>query len=475
MKSIFKDLEKYAGNTALFVGQNRKSYQELLFAADELASQVKQRCLVLIACSNSFSSIAGYVGFLRAGIVPLLISNKINTQLLTKVVKDYQPDYLYLPSEISVIFKNCETVIKHENYELKKNNLKSLYFLHDELALLLSTSGSTGSPKYVRQSYRNIKSNTESIAKYLKITEKDRAITSMPMNYTFGLSIINTHLFKGASIILTDDSLVNKRFWDVFKENQATNLGGVPYIFEILKKLRFNKMELPSLKYITQAGGKLGREFCKEFASDCVKKGIKFYVMYGQVEATARISYLPCEHVLQKPDSIGVPIPGGKIWLEDENSKVVDEVSLVGELVYKGANVSLGYAENCFDLNKGDDNQGILHTGDLAKRDKDGFYYIVGRKNRYLKMFGNRINLDEIEELILTEGNECACTGIDDSINIFITNPKEKNNIKLYISRKTGIHSSGFKIINIDEIPRNETGKVLYSELDFQYLKKLNV
>ena len=475
MSTFFHDLEKFSDNTAIVVNHKSVSFRDLLSSADELASQVKHRCLVLIACKNSFSSLAGYVGFLRAGIVPLLISNKIDDQLLSKVVESYQPDHLYLPTEKSILFQNFETVFKHEDYELKKNNFESTYCLHDDLALLLSTSGSTGSPKYVRQSYRNIESNTDSIVKYLEITEEDRAITTMPMNYTYGLSIINTHLFRGASIILTDDSLINKRFWGVLRDNHATTLGGVPYIYEILKKLRFSKMDLPNLKYITQAGGKLRKELCLEFANICAQKNIKFYVMYGQAEATARISYLPSEQVHKKPGSIGIPISGGKIWLEDENGMVVDKQFLAGELVYHGDNVTLGYAKNRFDLQKGDENNGILYTGDLAIRDQDDFYYIVGRKKRYLKMFGNRINLDDIEQLIRSEGNECACSGIDDSLKIFITEPGDENRIKNYISQKTGIHINGFEMIVVDEIPRNETGKILYSELDSQYSNQIDV
>ena len=225
-------------------------------------------------------------------------------------------------------------------------------------------------------------------------------------------------------------------------------------------------MDLPNLKYITQAGGKLRKELCLEFANICAQKNIKFYIMYGQAEATARISYLPSEQVHKKPGSIGIPISGGKIWLEDENGMVVDKQFLAGELVYQGDNVTLGYAENRFELQKGDENQGILYTGDLAKRDQDDYYYIVGRKKRYLKMFGNRINLDDIEQLILSEGNECACSGIDDALNIFITKPEEKNRIKKYISKKTGIHLNGLEMVIVDKIPRNETGKILYSELD---------
>lgn len=468
-KTFFCDLERYSHNTAILTGKSLTSYKEFLNVADMIGCQIEHRCLVLVACKNSFASLAGYVGFMRVDVVPLLTNYSIDILLLSKLIAAYQPEYLFLPSEKVKFFRNCETIFSFEDYVLLKRVCTSKYSLHESLSLILSTSGSTGSPKYVRQTCRNINSNTESIAKFLNITQTDRAITTMPMSYTYGLSIIHTHLFKGASIILTDDSLVNKSFWKILKEKNATTFGGVPYIFEILKKLRFNKLELPSLKYITQAGGKLERELCKEFASDCAKKGIKFYVMYGQVEATARISYLPCEHVLQKPDSIGVPILGGKIWLEDENSKVVDEVSLVGELVYQGVNVSLGYAENCFDLHKGDENHGILYTGDLAKFDKEGYYYIVGRKKRFLKMFGNRVNLDEIEQLIRYEGIDCACTGIDDTLNIYITKPEEVYHIKKYISKKTGIHSVGFNMIVVDQIPRNESGKVLYSDLESQY------
>ncbi len=475
LKTFFSELEKYSKNTALFLEQETISYKKLLSVADKIACQIDHRCLVVAACKNSFSSLAGYVGFLRNGIVPLLISNTIDSQILSKLIKCYQPNYLYLPSELAISFQNNETVFKHEDYELKKNNIQSTYRLHDDLALLLSTSGSTGSPKYVRQSYHNIESNTNSIAKYLEITESDRAITTMPMNYTFGLSIINTQLFKGASIIMTDDSLINKRFWEVIKKNHATTFGGVPYSFEILKKLRFEKIELPYLRYITQAGGKLNRDLCIDFTQICARKNIKFFIMYGQAEATARMSYLPWEQAQKKTGSIGIPIPGGKICLEDDKGEIIDKPFETGELTYYGDNVTLGYAENRSELLKGDENHGVLHTGDLAQRDNDGFYYIVGRKNRYLKMFGNRINLDEIEQLILTEGNECACSGVDDSLKIFITKPEERNRIKKYISKKTGIHIKGLEMVIVDEIPRNETGKTLYSKLDSQHINQPNV
>jgi acyl-coenzyme A synthetase/AMP-(fatty) acid ligase len=188
--------------------------------------------------------------------------------------------------------------------------------------------------------------------------------------------------------------------------------------------------------------------------------------MYGQTEATARMSYLPPQYAVSKAGSIGIAIPGGKFWLEDENGQIIQENNTVGELVYKGDNVTLGYAENCYDLSKGDDNGGILRTGDLAQRDNDGFYYIVGRNKRFLKLFGNRININEIEQLINDKGFNCVCAGTDNNLKIYVTEQGKQNEIKAFISELTGINPTGFTVHYIEEIPRNNYGKVIYSLLD---------
>jgi long-chain acyl-CoA synthetase len=204
----------------------------------------------------------------------------------------------------------------------------------------------------------------------------------------------------------------------------------------------------------------------KAFAEICEDKGIEFYVMYGQTEATSRMSYLPWKYARKKVGSIGIAIPGGKFWLEDKNRNVIIKNNSIGELVYQGDNVTMGYAENCFDLQNGDENDGILHTGDLAKRDADGFYYITGRIKRFLKMYGNRISLDEIEELIRTAGYDCVCAGTDDNLKIYLTTePDDKDRIVNYIAKRTGINRAGFSFEYIDKIPRNESGKVQYSAL----------
>jgi acyl-coenzyme A synthetase/AMP-(fatty) acid ligase len=440
------------------------TYNRLLYDADVVAEKIDDRRLVFLMCRNCIESVAGYVGFLRNKIVPVLVNDTIAMSLLDNLLEKYHPVYFYLPSEKAKDVPGVSIYV-NGSYTLLKLSYTEDYCIHPELALLLTTSGSTGSPKLVRQSYNNIKANTESIIQYLGITEDDRAITTLPMSYTYGLSILNTHLYKGASVVLTDASFMEKRFWDLMKNKKATTFGGVPYTYEMLKRLRFEKIEIPDLRYITQAGGKLSKELTHEFIDICKKKNIKFIIMYGQTEATARMSYVPWEFAEEKDSSIGIAIPGGTFFLKDDNGNVIETEETTGELVYTGKNVTLGYAENRFDLERGDENNGILYTGDMAKRDKDGFYYIVGRKKRFLKLFGNRVNLDEVEGLLRKEGFDCACAGEDDQMRIYSTNGEDNEKIETFIYGHTDINRNGFKICVIGKIPRNESGKIVYSIL----------
>ena len=405
-------LDGFAQRTALISQQGAIiHYHELLNLAERIGGLPGRRCLVLCLCRNSVESVAGYLGFLRKRIVPILLSENQTTKSLAQMLELYHPAYLYLPTDCVWSELHGELVWSGEEYSLYRLDSVEDYTLSAELTLLLTTSGSTGSPKLVRQSARNIETNTRSIIEYLGILPEDRAISTLPMNYTYGLSILNTHLAAGASEILTDAGLMEKRFWKLMKEQSPTNFGGVPYTYEMLKKLRFVQMEFPSLRYLTQAGGRLQPELVSEFAEICRQKGMRFFVMYGQTEATARMSWLPWEEIRRRPGSIGISIPGGEFSLLDENGELITEPEQIGELVYRGENVTLGYAQNRFDLNKSDENCGVLHTGDMARRDSDGFYYIVGRKKRFLKLFGNRVNLDDVEGLLKQAGFDCACAG----------------------------------------------------------------
>jgi acyl-CoA synthetase (AMP-forming)/AMP-acid ligase II len=417
----------------------------------------------MLLCGNDEESVAAYVGFLRRGAVPMLTSHAMNRELLSGIKEAYRPSYIFLRSKDRPA--GSEQLCSVGKYSLISTGYEIDYVVHPDLALLLTTSGSTGSPKLVRLSHRNIISNTESIIEYLKIKPDDRAITTLPMHYTYGLSIINTHLSAGATLILTNGTLMDRSLWDALKKHRATTFGGVPYTYEILKKLRFERMDLPHLRYITQAGGKLSPELSAEFADICAHKGIKFIVMYGQTEATARMSYLPWEYARSKAGSVGIAIPGGKFTLKDDEGRQISESGVSGELIYSGENVTLGYAENRFDLSKGDERGGVLETGDMAKFDEDHFFYIVGRKKRFLKLFGNRVNLDETERLLKNVGFDCACSGCDDNLKIFVTS-SDIDGVRRYILKNTDINPGGFSVVYLDEIPRNSAGKVLYSELD---------
>ena len=459
---FFDSIDRYGASAALVLeGGEAVSYSDFLSGADKIGRAVNARSVVFCLCSNNVESVAGYIGLLRSRAVPVLVNLDTKLSLLADLLKAYSPRCVYLPKSLAGGFPEWEPMSEFRQYALIRAPYDIDYSVHEDLALLLTTSGSTGSPKLVRQSYGNICSNVSSIAQYLEITPSDRPITTMPMSYTYGLSIINSHLLMGASILLTEKPLLDKGFWQHLKSQGATTFGGVPYIYEMLKKLRFARMHLPSLRILTQAGGRLSPELCHEFAEICGEKGIRFVVMYGQTEATARISYLPSEYAISKAGSIGIPIPGGELTIIDEDGMLIEDSDVPGELVYKGPNVTLGYAHTYADLAKGDENKGVLRTGDIAKRDVDGFYYIVGRKKRFLKLFGNRVNLDEVENILKSAGFDCACTGKDDSMIIY-TCGDDAEAIREYIVQHTSVNPNGFTVRKASTIPRNESGKILY-------------
>lgn len=465
-------LSKYSNNIAVIEENGTKhTYADLKNECDNLAFKIKSgRCVVFSLCENVYASLFGYVSFVNNRIVPVLLDAHLDRELLRSLIEKYKPDYLWLPKEMTTEFEYEEKYTAF-GYSLIKSPYTHVFPLLNELALLLTTSGSTGSPKLVRQSYKNIEANIKSIVEYLRLDAAERAITTLPMSYTYGLSIINSHLWVGASIILTQKTLMNRDFWYQVKEFQATSFSGVPYIYEMLEKLRFFSMDLPFLRTMTQAGGKLSLELHKKFAEYAESTGKQFVVMYGQTEATARMAYLPYQKSLLKYGSMGIAIPGGKFSLIDVDGNIITKPEVTGELVYEGENVTLGYAEKGEDLAKDDEWHGRLITGDMAKFDVDGFYYIVGRKKRFLKIFGSRTNLDETERMIKEAFYEIdvACGGIDDKMWVFITDENKKKEVLLFLTEKLHFNHAAFEIKAIDEIPKNEAGKTLYVALERYY------
>ena len=464
--------DKFKGRTALLDEYgNHMSYDALYGEGRILTDVLGRRCLIFCLCRNEIGSVFGYVSFLNARIVPVLLNAHLERELLDNLLDTYKPKFLWAPESQAEEFAGMERVYASYGYVLLRTGYEKDYPLYPELGLLLTTSGSTGSPKFVRQSYANILANARSIVQYLELDETERPITTLPMNYTYGLSIINSHLLVGATVLVTDKGLMQKEFWQFFKEQQATSFGGVPYTYEMLDRLRFFRMDLPSLRTMTQAGGKLIPELHKKFAEYAQANGKKFVVMYGQCEATARMGYLPADKAVEKCGSMGIAIPGGKFRLVDINGREVSEPRVTGELVYEGPNVTLGYAECGEDLVKGDERHGVLETGDMAQFDEDGCYYIVGRKKRFLKIYGNRVNLDEIDRMVKGhfENTDFASAGVDDHMYLFVTDSGLADEVKAFVVAKTGLNPAAFKTIAVDTIPKNDAGKTLYKELAKYY------
>ena len=466
--AYYNDFEKYGDRLAAISDTgDTMTYAQLARSAKELGQAAGGRRLVFCFCTNTIGSMSGYLSFLYNGIVPLMIDAQIEESLAENLLTVYQPDYIYVPEQLLTRYEQFSAVYTNRGYSLLRTEYHCKEALYDDLGLLLTTSGSTGSPKLVRQSYTNIQANAQSIADYLELNETERPITTLPMNYTYGLSIINSHVLVGGTVLLTTHSILEKCFWDFFKEQGATSFGGVPYTYEMLKRIRFFRMDLPTLRTFTQAGGKLSPELHKEFAQYAVEKGKHFVVMYGQTEATARMAYLPYEKALEKFGSMGIAIPGGKFILGDVEGNPITQPGVVGELIYEGANVTLGYAERRSDLAKGDERGGRLETGDMAQMDEDGYFYVVGRKKRFLKLFGNRINLDEIERMVKKEfpDLDVVAGGTDEQMVIYMTQAQQSDAVAALITEKTHINSRAIRVEFIDEVPRNEAGKVLYKLL----------
>ena len=455
---MFLDLDKKERQRIAAIDDSGRSitYGEICDFSNEFANHLPRRSLIFLLAENRIGSLLGYTAALSNHIVPLVISANTEEGLYKHLYDLYQPEYLWLPGSKAegkeIIFSACDYCL------VKTGNQPTP--MYDELSLLLPTSGSTGSPKLVRHSYRNIEANADNVLRLFKLNGSEKAMAILPMHYTMGLSVIASHLLAGSTLLLSGRSLLDKGFWAMLKE--ATSFTGVPYSFEILTKIRFTRMDLPNLKVITQGGGKLTEAMWNTLAQYAQDKGKQFIATYGQSECTARMAYLPAELALEKVCSIGVAEPGGQLSIVDDNGNETFEGEARGEMVYRGENVTLGYATCREDLLKGDENHGIMHTGDLARRDADGCYFIIGRLKRFLKIYGLRIGLDEVERMIKTEyKTDCYCKGDDEKLIVLVTDAKLREVLPTFIEEKTHLFHQRIEVQVVKEILRNEAGKVI--------------
>lgn len=440
------------------------TYGDLVELRGGLSSVLPERELVFCLCENKIGALAGFLALYDCKDVCLLLSAHIDRGLLNTLFQTYMPSYFWMP-EAMVGNYGYEMVYGFKGYSLCKTGNKAPE-MHPELSMLMTTSGTTGSPKLVRHKYGNIESNAKNVAKVFGWTENERGIIDLPMQYTMGLNVINSHLYAGSTVLLIEANLMSPKYWSFIKEQKGSNFTGVPFSYEILNRLRFQRMDLPNLITMAEGGGKLSDALFTSFANYAEEKGKRFFATFGTTETSARLAYLPPECATTHIGSIGRAIPEGKLMLVDENGQEITEVDVEGELRYEGPNVTMGYGTCVDDLTKGDEFCGVYETGDIAKMDADGFFYIVGRKKRFLKLFGLRVSLDQSEKIISEHfGIECACTGDDNQMQIYITKECMQEDVRQLIAEKTGLMAKSFVVKVIGSIPRFESGKINYKAL----------
>ncbi|MDP4014162.1 MAG: AMP-binding protein [Candidatus Nanopelagicales bacterium] len=422
------DLSRFGDAPAVWADDRWLTYAEFDRRIDDAAATLgRTRRLVAVPGLNTLDTLTWALAALRGGHVLLMSSG---TETDAEILARYRPDVTIEQAGTSWAPRfHCEG---------------SAHELHPDLALLLSTSGSTGSPKLVRLSAENLDSNAHAIAKYLSLDASDRAITTLPIAYCYGLSVVTSHLRVGAGIILTDLSVVDECFWTLAKRERATSIAGVPHTFELLERSGFHDRDLPSLRRLTQAGGRMPPDRVRRFAQSAAWD---LYVMYGQTEATARMAYLPPHLAATAPETVGVPIPGGSVRIDPET----------GELIYSGPNVMLGYAERPEDLSRGRDIT-ELRTGDLARVNRRGLIEITGRTGRVAKIFGLRIDLTRVEAQL----RESVVTAVDSRLVVTTEGNLTRDDLEQLAVRcatTAGIPSCSVTAHCVAELPRLANGK----------------
>jgi long-chain acyl-CoA synthetase len=417
------------------------------------ALMTERRELVLCLCARDVASVVGYLSAVRAGHAVALLDAEASGEQTEALIDRYMPAFIVHPND-------------GQTPGIRRRPDTGPPELADELAVLLSTSGTTGSPKLVRLAHHNIEANASSIATYLGLDERERAIQSLPIHYSYGLSVLHSHLAVGASVILTPHSIMRPDFWADAARWEATSFAGVPYSYAVLERTGLLQKAMPgTMRTLTQAGGRLAPQSIIRLHELMTERGGRLWVMYGQTEATARISYVPPEALPEKAHTIGIPIPGGRLSIRsgaDEGAEPDTE----GELVYRGRNVMLGYAERQEDLALGDALHGELHTGDIGAIDEDGFFRLTGRTKRIAKIYGLRVNLDEIESAACAHGPVAV---IDGGEQIVLwraeggTIPPDE--LRREVAGRFGLNSRAFLVRDVDRLPLKASGKVDYDAL----------
>jgi len=489
---LFSAVQKTPDAEAIIDGNVRITYEQLwanslsvAYFLHKQGLQQGERITTLI--ENSHEYVAIYYGVMIAGGVIVGLNTAAKTRDLVNWIKHSGAKWLFanvkhpeLSSVIDYTSNDLKIVYMGESDKFDQDytwqeiiNTKNEYILPEirnskQIASIIYTSGTTGSPKGVTLSHFNLASNMRSILAYLKLTDKDKILNILPFYYTYGNSILHTHLAVGASVVLENSMMYPHRIVEKMVSEKVTGFSGVPSTFALLLgRTKLHNYDLSSVRYMTQAGGPMPPASIKRLIHEVPH--IQFFVMYGQTEATARLTYLPPERLNNKMGSVGIPIPGVTIEVRDEQDNVVD-AGTIGEICAQGDNLMLGYW-NDPESTKQVIRDGWLHTGDLAYIDTDGFIYIVGRSSDMIKSGAYRICPNEIEEVIseLNEVQEVAVVGVTDDIlgqvvkAVIVLRPNEplqSMDIRAYCKKSLADYKVPKIIEFVDVIPKTASGKI---------------
>lgn len=433
---------------------NVYSIKDVTKIEKKLNKIITHKNLVLFVTDNSAESLKFYIVLLKLNCCLMLIDSKnLNFENINTLIKRFNPNYIFMGNKNN--FPNYKLLLRVKNSYLYKSKLNKNLNINDELMLLLPTSGSMGAQKFVKLSYDNVLSNTLSINRYLNINSKDRVILNMSQSYSYGLSIINTHLFSGSEIVCNNNDLFSKEFWKLYKRFPPTNFNGVPSIYEIIQKLKLKNFIQKNLRFLTVAGGSLQIDKNKSFIKKIIDKKINFFSMYGQTEASPRIAYYKIlkKNLYQKNFSqfpLGKIVARGKVMLKYYDKDLY-------ELRYKGPNIFVGYLKTKKDLREIKQIK-ILKTGDLVKVKKD-IIYIHSRKSRIGKVYGERHDLNELEKLVSSRNNKAHIIAENDKIYLF-SNKKNFHNIK-FLPKNVKINTFQIYVKKFPKI----NGKISYFKL----------
>ena len=405
--------------TAVIDDGREVSYRELAALSEDAAKGLEPHTVKVVVNGQDLATVATFIGCVNSGVVPLMVPATMDPDLLAR---------------LRLMYEGRPT--------------------SPDLALLLTTSGSTGSPKLVRISRVNLCADNKMSARLLGVDAATRMTMILPICYAWGLSVACSVLEAGGTLVMTRRTVMDAELADVLLSSCATHIAGVPYMYEVLDRFHFFKRDFPALKGLLVSGGALAPALRRKFAEESKARGLSFLEGYGQTETTGVMATIRTDLMPERIGSIGKAGEGGRFRVDD------------GELVYEGPIVAMGYAMCAEDLLKGDEWNGVRRTGDMATIDADGYVTLTGRASRFLKIFGNRISLDEVENLVKDgfSGAGCAATGADDDLRVFVAHAPG-GEVERFLVGKLHFNATVMKVRVLDSIPLNANGKTDYPRL----------